>query len=421
MGHVHEEGGKPSGLMRVRDVDWANPDIERAGIVPIRREGSRILLGFGIAILASNITPIGGGFEDTDYDLLSTAIREFNEEIGHNFHPLVDDAVYNMHAVVSAHNIQILLPVHNWPSSFTATQELEDFIWITPQQLNIMNQRQHYVVPTPIGETRPFLFASSLREIASMLVDAMSTDTVFNRVVTDEPFERVQKIKTVTLAGVHIGLLELVQSLNTTKWYHAMLVYDQQNVYVSNDHKVRFIIPIHQMTDIVREIGSRKIRLFFLNTQALQGARRLVPNKYWKYNLCRAIDQSFNDMRRTVDNRIISEVLRDYERRIAGVQRSPDRLFLELDIMNEFEIKLYKFAAESKSYYNYSRVCYLRTLSAANILLLRLDTGVEFQHLKAELSDICHEISSYVALNTMIALNLLYQDPVTALVYISKV
>lgn len=421
MSYVREEGAKPSGLMRVRDVDWANPDINRAGIVPIRREGSHILLGFGIALLASNITPIGGGFENIDYDLLSTAVREFNEEVGHNFHPLVDDAVYNLYAVVSTHNIQILLPVHNWPSSFTATQELEDFIWITPHQLEIMNQRQHYVVPTHIGETRPFLFASSLREIAPMLVDAMKTDIAFNRVVTDEPFERVRKIKTVTIAGVHEGLLEFVHSLNSTKWYHAMIVYDQHNVYISNNYGVRFIIPIHQIIDVIREIGSRKIRLFFLTTQTLQGARRLVPNKYWKYNLIRSIDQALNDMRRTVDDRIINEVLLDYARRIAGVQKSPDRLFLELDIINEFEIKLYEFAAESKSYYNHSRVCYLRMLSAANMLLLHINTGIDFQHLKMEFSDICHDLSSYMALNTMIALNLLYQDPLTALVYIAKV
>jgi len=66
----------------VKQIRWDNPNIERGGVIPIYIYGGHKWIGFGISNHSAIISPLGGSFEDKDYDLLSTAVREYNEEVG---------------------------------------------------------------------------------------------------------------------------------------------------------------------------------------------------------------------------------------------------------------------------------------------------------------------------------------------------
>lgn len=81
----------------VEETNWADPTIERAGICLFYRfdskSASTTFIGFGINNYSGIISPLGGSFEENDHDLLSTAIREYNKEVGQNFPNLTEESV----------------------------------------------------------------------------------------------------------------------------------------------------------------------------------------------------------------------------------------------------------------------------------------------------------------------------------------
>ena len=109
------------GLYRVRDINWADPTIIRAGIIPINYNGNYRWMEFGVSQYAATITAIGGAHEEQDHDLLATAIREYNEEVGSNMRHIVAESVINCYAIKTAYTIQILLPMNSRTSEIIPT------------------------------------------------------------------------------------------------------------------------------------------------------------------------------------------------------------------------------------------------------------------------------------------------------------
>lgn len=70
-----------SGIFHAREIDWANPLIERAGVLPVTLvNDSYVRLCFSINNRNNNINTFGGYYQESDGDLLNTAVREYNEE-----------------------------------------------------------------------------------------------------------------------------------------------------------------------------------------------------------------------------------------------------------------------------------------------------------------------------------------------------
>lgn len=137
----------PNKLIHVNQVNWASTTISRAGIIPIYDDGVHKWIGLGISKFSGNITTIGGQFEAGDYDLLITAIREYNEEVGFNMPNLTEDDVQNCYAIQSSYSIAIFYPVTEISAiEFVPTDELFDLIWVTPQQLQIMATKQEFIL-----------------------------------------------------------------------------------------------------------------------------------------------------------------------------------------------------------------------------------------------------------------------------------
>lgn len=125
-------------LIPVEYVNWADEKIDRSGIIPIFRDGEKIFVGLGVSSNTANIITLGGSFEATDYDLLSTAVREYNEEVGKNMRKIKEEDLMGCFAIKSEHDINILFPIEKIPESFEKTEELENIIWITLKQFEIM-------------------------------------------------------------------------------------------------------------------------------------------------------------------------------------------------------------------------------------------------------------------------------------------
>ena len=51
-------------VFRVRDIDWSNKNIFRAGIIPIYKDKYATWIGLGVSNFSTNITSIGGSYEN---------------------------------------------------------------------------------------------------------------------------------------------------------------------------------------------------------------------------------------------------------------------------------------------------------------------------------------------------------------------
>lgn len=114
----------------VSEVDWANPNISRASVIPYFEHGEELVFGFGISS-TSNITTVGGKFEDTDFDLLDTAKREVFEEVGLE---MKDEILFSSSAIQTQGNVAILYEVQG-PFIFAPSDEIKALFWLTKSQL----------------------------------------------------------------------------------------------------------------------------------------------------------------------------------------------------------------------------------------------------------------------------------------------
>lgn len=123
----------------VSEIDWSESEINRSGIIPYFIQNGVVKLGFPVSTFSSNISTIGGVFEpEEDYDLLSTAVREFNEEMGVNFKKMSEKDLYGCFAITNNYSYTIIYKVEKTNETFIRTDEVYSMIWITPRQLEIM-------------------------------------------------------------------------------------------------------------------------------------------------------------------------------------------------------------------------------------------------------------------------------------------
>lgn len=129
----------------VPEIDFSDPSIERSGIIPIFFDNGTVWLGFMVGKLSNNISIIGGTFDKKkDGDLLSTAMREFDEEM----HGLSRDENYNIpniliselsicYGIVTNSAISIFYPVDSKFSDnyFEETEETISMLWVTLDQM----------------------------------------------------------------------------------------------------------------------------------------------------------------------------------------------------------------------------------------------------------------------------------------------
>ena len=94
-----EKPNEPVTFISVKSIDWSDENIHRAGIIPIVIEGDEKWIGVCISSYNTSIGTFGGKHEDCDYDLLDTAVREFNEEVGDNFPHITCEDLMDCYAI----------------------------------------------------------------------------------------------------------------------------------------------------------------------------------------------------------------------------------------------------------------------------------------------------------------------------------
>lgn len=133
----------------VKNTDWSDTNIIRAGIIPYIDVGHTRFYGLGIASDVGDLCDFGGHKELIDKDLLDTAIREYEEESFNLFGKLTREMLMNCLVLKGIDTYEILLPVYGNLYNYTLTfqklvgnnkkHEIQNFIWLTYNQLTLTN------------------------------------------------------------------------------------------------------------------------------------------------------------------------------------------------------------------------------------------------------------------------------------------
>lgn len=405
----------PSRLQKVRDINWANPDITRAGIIPIHYDGVYRWIGLGVSQYATTITAIGGSYEERDHDLLDTAIREYNEEVGPNMRKLVPESVVNCYAIKTEYTIQILLPVALRPIQFTPTEELNTILWVTPGQLQAMSDKQTYELRGAGQTPRAYSFAGQMQPLIIPLVEAVDSGIPFQLVSDNTPLIRPKQNVQRKEPRIITEIATLEQHVRIPGDFkgHIAVVLTPIAVGIMRADRTIYTLPLKdlpQIISILNQLGSRV-------TISTDTDRNALLQYGLNFRLSKSIEDSMNQL---IAKRVqqATQLKSEFFTRLESLRNGLDRLRNELDLIWDYEVKAYELSRTGGTYFNERRACFLRTLNTINILLSR--RPLSFMNLRRSIGDPCGDFNGVQIINTLINTSVLIQDKQTTVISIPQ-
>lgn len=234
---------------RVRDINWTNPDLNRAGVLPVYNLNGNVLVGVGVNTYTTNVSPLGGSFEKDDIDLLSTAVREYNEEVGDNYPHLKVGDLINRYAIQDEFTAQIFVEVE--PTRFfKKTEEIYDLLWVTPLQLRIMTRLNKFA----FEGVNLFKFNHRFVTLFETIASAIEGGCAFATVDSDEPMEQYKKRYEEPVLRLFTGL-EAVEAHRLEFIGHSPIVFTPQWIYIMSKMKTAVRLPatdetLHRLADL---------------------------------------------------------------------------------------------------------------------------------------------------------------------------
>jgi hypothetical protein len=126
-------------------IKLSEPSVNRSGIIPYCMKDDIFLIALGLNNFRKTLTVIGGQYDDSDFDLLSTAVREFNEESGGLLNPVKEEDLLDSYVIVSSYSYTFLVKTeYQYVNKSGNDGELSTIIWLTLEQLkSLSNQKRH--------------------------------------------------------------------------------------------------------------------------------------------------------------------------------------------------------------------------------------------------------------------------------------
>lgn len=395
----------PTELFKVRDINWADPDIVRAGVIPIAFDGTNMWIGLGVSMFATTINTIGGAHEVQDHDLLDTAIREYNEEVGPNMQHIVPESVVNCYAVKTSYTIQILLPIRAPPNNFKSTEELYTMIWITPGQLQIMNDNQSYGLGGTQKNERAYAFSGQTKELVLPLITAVRSGIPYQLVEDNSPLSRPKRevMQVEPRIVTDIETFESDAKVMGNFRGHVDFVLTRNYAALMRIDRMIYIIPIQdlpRMTTILNKFGF-KVIIGVNNDLGLYHKTGIKTLK----SIEDGLDQS---IRKNIPQAGI--LLKEFINKLRIIRTKDERSHImeELNLLEEYENKSYELVQKQGVFFNERRACFLVTLSRINSILLR--RSLPYNQLKASLKESCNNLTIAQIINILINTGILLED-----------
>ena len=224
----------------------------------------------GVSRYSANIMTIGGRYESRDHDLLATAVREYNEEVGMNLINLSEEDVYGCYAVQSKYSVAIFYPIDCLPThDFVPTDELYDVIWVTPHQLKSMASHQHFILRHPRSKksnrsrsnTRAFLFSNDLKLLATTIAAIAETSAPFNVTDCNINLHRLPRLsfgfKPMLCTDTNVFLQDCTITPN---WGNIALVFSDHEIAIMRGDRSVYILPIQDLDYIIDGLNRLNIK-----------------------------------------------------------------------------------------------------------------------------------------------------------------
>lgn len=333
----------------VGQINWDDPKIERAGIFPIFKDKDRSWIGFGISNYSAVISPLGGSFEKEDHDLLSTAVREYNEEVEQNYQNITEEDVLSCNAMINDCTIQIFLPVSPPKKEFRKTIEHYDMLWVTPQQLQIISRNQEYRFPKL--NIKIFQVGGRCRNMLTIISSQLESGSAFetNGNLTTERPKKTYKIKKTKIVSSFDTFKEDA-TIPSNFLGHICVVVTSHTIGILTKNKIYYLIP--NTEESFRMIGKLPSRAYisFEKDLHIWEFLKTIPN-------VQLITTAFR-----VKGHHLKVV---FERDVLEARKNSD-ILLELDLLMEYEKNLYEIVEKTKAVFPEARALILSSVTFLN-------------------------------------------------------
>lgn len=337
-------------MHKVHEIDWSSGNIFRAGILPIYDDGNYRWIGLGISNFSTNITAIGGCYESKDHDLLDTAIREYNEEVGNNLDNVTLEDLLGCSAIVCEDNIQILLPISMFPSSFVSTEELYDMLWITTKQLQEMLSHPTSFIPGSGKKTRAYIFAREFRNLGNNIINVVDNISMIRStglLIQSRPKK--------------VDMRALVNNTNFASYIKSTysmgyMTISKNKMGVAFEKGSLFIFPIEELTLVTTKLLSENIKLM----------TNLSREQISSFNIEKGILVLENIL--PCDREDLLQVL---EININELNQDNEEEYIKntLILMREYEVEIYNLKIKEKICFDDKRALALTSLNRVNKML----------------------------------------------------
>ena len=416
-------------VKRVRDINWANTNIYRAGIVPICIENGYKWIGLGISKFSGNITSIGGSYENVDHDLLSTAVREYNEEVGNNMKALTEEGVYNYYAISSEYCVSILLPIKRRPNNFKETEELFDIIWITPTQLRIMAANQEYplfhkntatekyiVKKGKYGSrTRAFIFSTDLKFMWEKIANAVEDEKCFMTLPFLERFIRPKRMEITIIPRIKTNVEEfLYDCIHYKAWGNTALILTPNIIGLMRRDNTTYLLPHYEIKTIIEGLKESNTTSYVAFSSDLSNP--MISELISDIKLVSV--ESGTKRLNIPSNNFLKEIyqLRDQHDK----NMTMNGIIKELNLIIHYEVIIYETIQQQGKFFNEKRGYFLKGVNNVNRILEKYPNGLYYRKLKSLLNQFytCRNPPSHIVISIMIETGLLQQNNMTTNIHI---
>lgn len=374
-------------MMYLRDINWSDTHINRAGIIPYYETKGVVFIGLGINQNNTTITTIGGTYESKDFDLLDTAIREYNEEVGNNLPNIGFEDIIGCLALKSERSIHILLKIENIPKNFVATTEFVKLLWVTPKQLKIMSENN--LLTLSHKNTRAFPFTVALRECTNQIIDFFESKKFYCDLSRNTKPERSQKQQIIK--PIEKTISEDIDQLKKDilkpfKIYHFGLVITENKFgIILNDGRV-YIISTDFLKEAITIVNSVQVfKCLACNSDVLTLKNKFgfKMEKLYALERCMTKNTDENPKAQEECTKLKLEFLEKLKQIRDSSNEQNTKIIQELNLINEYESKSYEIHhGYGLKYIANARLNFFEKLNTINIDIISKGSYVFKQHLK---------------------------------------
>lgn len=380
----------------VRDINWSDSAIYRAGITPIYSNNLIRLVGIGISAHATNLTLIGGSFEFGDFDLLGTAVREYNEEVGSNLRHITIADVLDLYAIKTSRTIQILLPINEIPKTFMATKELSMIIWVTANQLySIYNNRNEIL--------RPYF-----KCIKDINLDTLSQDFDITKVsrsfITTAPFEEqcliminilrsgmklqspskeifLRRFRTIEISfpKIYTTVQQFKDDSRSSLFFrgglYMSIVKDKIGIMIPN--KTLYVLQRSNIIEIAKILNNISVVIYLADNNNVEILKQCNINH-------RLIKSLVYDML-VSNNDELKKIGEEFIQKLTIIRSKGDNIYDECKLIYKYEKIKYRIANKNKLYISLDRLTFYHSVNCVNFTMMENPQGVSHHKIYTEI------------------------------------